>query len=137
MAIGGNYKAVLEKAKLRTADRLNAALQETALSTATRLIDRTPVDTGAAKFHWFVRAAPSESFDKERTDASGQQPKQRAKADVKGFKIGSILWLVNSAPYFTFLEHGSSQQAPAGVVAITIAEIPLLWRRFVQAAFRR
>jgi len=130
-----NYSAVLKKAKFDTTLKLDKALQATAVETIGRLVDRTPVDTGAAKYHWFVRAQPDEKFDKLRVDPSGQQPKQRAKRDIKLFRIGFLLWLVNSAPYFTYLEKGSSKQAPAGVVAITLAEVPILWRRELHASW--
>jgi len=130
-----NYAAVLKKAALDTNLKLDKALQATAVETIGRMIDRTPVDTGAAKYHWFVRAQPDERFDKSRTDPSGQQPKQRARRDVKQMRIGFILWLVNSAPYMTYLERGSSKQAPAGVVAITLVEVPVLWRREVHASW--
>jgi hypothetical protein len=133
----GNYATVLKKVQRETPLRLTKALQATAVEGINRLVDRTPVDTGAAKFHWFVRALPDEKFDKERTDASGAQPKSRAKRDVKLFRIGQTVWLVNSAPYFIYLEHGSSKQAPSGVVAITFAEMQLLWQKNIQAAFSR
>jgi len=133
-----NYKSVLKKAKADTKVRLDKALQNTAVEAISRMIDRTPVDTGAAKYHWFVRAIPTERFDKTRVDPSGQQPKQRAKRDIKQYVFGrAIVWLVNAAPYFVFLEHGSSKQAPSGVVAITIGEMGLLWRKWVQVAFSR
>ena len=93
------------------------------------------MDTGAAKYHWFVRAQPDEKFDKSRVDPGGQLPKARAKADVKQFRVGWMLWLVNSAFYFTYLERGSSKQAPAGVIAITLAEVPIIWRRNMDASW--
>jgi hypothetical protein len=137
-AIGrSNYKQVLKKVERDTPLRLSQALQATAIEGINRLVDRTPVDTGAAKFHWFVRPLPDERFDKERTDPSGAQPKSRAKRDVKLFRIGQTVWLVNSAPYFVYLEHGSSKQAPNGIVAITLAEMQLLWQKAVQVAFSR
>jgi hypothetical protein len=130
-----NYAVVLKKAARDSTLKLDKALQATAVETIGRLIDRTPVDTGAAKYHWFVRAQPDEKFDKSRTDPSGQLPKQRAKRDIRLFRIGMMVWLVDSAPYFTYLERGSSKQAPAGVVAITLAEVPLLWRRQMDASW--
>lgn len=134
----GNYAAVLKKAKLDTKKRLDNALQATAVEAISRMIDRTPVDTGAAKYHWFVRALPYERFDKTRVDPSGQQPKTRARRDIKQYIFGrQIVWLVNAAPYFVFLEHGSSKQAPSGVVAITLAEMAILWRKWMAVAFSR
>jgi len=132
-----NYKSVLKKVERETKGRLDKALQATAVEAINRLVDRTPVDTGAAKFHWFVRLVPDELFEEEHTDPSGAQPKARAKRDVKLFRIGQTVWLVNSAPYFKYLETGSSQQAPQGVVAITLAEMGLLWKQKIKAAFSR
>ena len=132
-----NYKQVLKKVEREKTQRLTKALQATAIEGINRLVDRTPVDTGAAKYHWFVRPLPDERFDKTRTDPSGAQPKSRAKRDVKLFRIGQTVWLVNSAPYFVYLEAGSSKQAPSGIVAITFAEMNLLWQKEVQAAFSR
>ena len=131
------YKAVLKKAERDTIVRIDKAIQNTAVSAISKMIDRTPVDTGAAKYHWFVRPLPNEKFDKSRTDASGQLPKTRAKGDIKIFRAGMTVWLVNSAPYFKYLEQGSSSQAPAGVVAITLSEVGLLWSKEIQASFSR
>jgi len=138
-AIGraSTYKQVLKKVERETPARLTKALQNTAVETINKLIDRTPVDTGAAKFHWFVRLQPDENFNKENTDPSGTKTKAQAKRDVKLFRIGQTVWLVNSAPYFVYLEHGSSKQAPAGIVAITLAEVNLLWQKEIQVAFSR
>ena len=49
-AIGrSNYKQVLKKVERETPARLSKALQATAIEGINRLVDRTPVDTGAAK----------------------------------------------------------------------------------------
>src|SRR5678816_1300372 len=130
-----NYRSVLKKAQTTTRKRLDKALQDTAVETISRMIDRTPVDTGAAKYHWFTRALPNERFDKNRVDPSGQLPKRRAKRDIKIFKVGTIVWLVNSAPYMQFLERGSSKQAPAGFLAQTMAEISSIFRKAIKLAF--
>ena len=81
-AIGrSNYKQVLKKTERETKLKLDKALQATAIEAINRLIDRTPVDTGAAKFHWFMRLQPDERFDKDNTDPSGAKPKAGAKRD--------------------------------------------------------
>lgn len=130
-----NYAVVLKKAKNDTHLRLDKALQATAVETIGLMIYRTPVDTGAAKYHWFVSPLPYEKFDKTRVDPSGQQPQQRAKRAVKLFKIGMMVWLVNSAPYMTYLEKGSSRQAPNGIVDITMATVDNIWRRQMDASY--
>jgi hypothetical protein len=139
MAVGraSTYKQVLKKTERETHQRLNKALQNTAIEGINRLVDRTPVDTGAAKFHWFMRLVPDEKFDPTRVDPSGEQPKKGAKRTAKLFRIGQIVYLVNSAPYFKYLEHGSSKQAPQGVVAITLAEMNLIWQKEIKVAFSK
>ena len=132
-----NYKSVLKKVKAETPKKIDKVLQDTAVEVIGKMIDRTPVDTGAAKYHWFVRALPSERFDKERVDPSGQLPKARAKRDVKLFKVGTKVWLVNSAPYMIYLERGSSTQAPQGVVAITMAEVAAIFKKHIKTAISK
>lgn len=130
-----NYKQVFATAKKGLQRGLNVSLQRTALEAISRMIDRTPVDTGAAKAHWFARGVPDESFDKDVVDKDGGSTKARAAADLISVRIGDRVYLVNSAPYFFYLEHGSSGQAPAGVVAVTLAEMGLIWRRNLKVSF--
>jgi len=138
MAGRSNYKEVFKKVKAETPKKIDKALQDTAVETISKMIDRTPVDTGAAKYHWFIRGLPSERFDKERVDPSGAQPKARAKRDVKNlFRLGLKVWLINSAPYFIYLERGSSTQAPQGVVAITMQEVAMIWKKHLKTAISK
>jgi hypothetical protein len=132
-----NYAAVLRKAMKSTSQRLDKALQATAIEGITRMINLTPVDTGAAKYHWFIRVQPTENFNKEAVDGSGALPIARAKRDVKLFRTTMVLFLVNSAPYFKYLEDGSSTQAPNGVVGITRASMHLIWDAAIKVAFSK
>ncbi len=38
-------------------------------------------------------------------------------------KYGGTIWIYNNVRYITALEHGHSKQAPAGMVAVSLAEI--------------
>jgi hypothetical protein len=131
----GQYAKVLKKVSLDVPKRIKAGLEMTIIETMNRLIERTPVDTGAAKYHWFIRTLPNEKFDKTKVDKTGTAARQRAKQDVKRLTVGTRIYMVNSAPYFFYLEHGTSQQAPAGVVTITYAEMGLLFKRNIKASF--
>jgi hypothetical protein len=46
----------------------------------------------------------------------------RATAASAGFKAGDTIYLTNNLPYIRRLEEGYSQQAPAGMVALTVQE---------------
>lgn len=134
MAARSNYKQVFATKKKGLRRALNTALQQTALDAVSRMIDRTPVDTGAARAHWFAQGSLDGPFDKSKTDKGGSATKARAKSSLKSVRIGDRVYLVNTAPYFIFLERGSSDQAPQGIIAITLAEMGLRWRRNLKAS---
>lgn len=92
----------------------------------TQIVNRTPVDTGKAKSNWFVTIGAvgfEVSADLDRTGqvsiARGTQVIATYRA-TEGYPIISIH---NSLPYINRLENGYSGQAPAGMVAVTAAEI--------------
>jgi hypothetical protein len=133
---GSTYAKVLRKVQFELPKRALTAYQGTALRAVKLMIDRTPVDTGAAKYHWFLRkTAHRPRWSPENTDPSGSAAKSRAREDVLQFKTGQQINILNSAPYFQYLEGGWSQQAPHGIVAITLAEIPSIWKRVALVSF--
>lgn len=67
--------------------------KKVALEVFKRIVARTPVDTGLARDSWVL---------------SGSAPNYL---------------ISNPQPYINKLEHGSSKQAPAGMVRITLAEL--------------
>jgi hypothetical protein len=60
-----------------------------------RIVERTPVDTGACQAAWEI-----------------------------SFESDSLCIIYNDTPYVSFLEDGHSKQAPNGMVAKTLAELP-------------
>lgn len=84
----------------------------------------TPVDTGWARANWVPdigspRTEPVGSRD--RVD-SGSAQAGLARV-VAGYRLAQgPVFLSNNVPYITFLNDGSSRQAPAGFVQQAIAE---------------
>ncbi len=75
---------------------------------------RSPVDTGRFRSNWFSSVgAPSTTVD---GDGAGSN------SVIKGMQPGDIFYFVNNLPYAHTLEYGHSDQAPHGMVRITIAE---------------
>lgn len=62
-----------------------------------RIVDRTPVATGAARDGWIMNDAGS------------------------GWSY--TIKITNAMPYAGDLEHGSSQQAPHGMIAVSVWEV--------------
>jgi len=72
---------------------INACIDDIARETYIRIYNRTPVDTGYAQSRWDLTTG-TETFT-----------------------------ISNDAEYISFLEEGSSQQAPMGMVAVTMNEM--------------
>jgi len=103
-----------------------------------RLILRTPVDTGRARGNWQVTIAnPAEgqvegdwpkSSGKGKKENPGIRPDDgrtitKGMAVLTGLPDYQVVWISNNVDYIEFLEHGSSTQAPEGMLAITIEEL--------------
>ena len=106
-----------------------------ALEVFRRIILKTPVDTGRARSNWLCTiAAPAEAMaqgedwfqgmaDAGGYDKSGRVAIEEAANQAMEWKPGEVaIFLTNNLPYIQRLENGWSGQAPAGMVAVTIAE---------------
>ena len=83
-----------------------------------KVSERTPVDTGRARFSWFVTdGAPSREAPPDGTYA-GVAPPQATFAQP--FEIS---YITNNLPYIVRLEFGHSGQAPSGMARIAVAEV--------------
>ena len=85
----------------------------------------TPIDTGQAKANWFVsEGQPDDNVlrvvegDISRTEAE-QMSMDRAAA-LPDAPEGDV-FIANNLEYVKYLEEGSSKQAPAGMVAVSVA----------------
>jgi hypothetical protein len=87
-----------------------------------RVIMRTPVDTGRARGNWQCDIGSIPIGAIATTDKSGAGAISRASSKALRAQAGEIVYLVNSLPYIGRLENGWSQQAPAGMVGVTVAE---------------
>jgi len=100
-----------------------AVLRRSAIDTLGRVTLRSPVDTGRFRANWAVginevgvsaaQASPEEGF------GAAAQPGQQV---IGNAKATDAIVISNNLPYAQRLENGYSSQAPAGMVAITVAE---------------
>lgn len=72
--------------------------------------ERTPVDTGFARANWYGGIGAEGTLDASGTAAAA--------------KAGAVIVIVNNAPYIGALEDGWSQQAPEGMVKVTLLNAP-------------
>jgi hypothetical protein len=80
----------------------------------TRIIQRSPVDTGRFRASWTIHESTPDTAVKPPGKYSAPTPPQLT------FKSSyTIVWINNSLPYALRLEQGWSKQAPQGMVALT------------------
>ncbi len=113
----------------RLAQDLSRQLQEAARESIRRLardvIQDTPVRSGALRGAWRsgVNRAPA---GVGRPDPSGRAPAGEAAAAAARLQWGDSFHLVNRLPYAQAVEHGSSRQAPRGMLRLNAARFSRL-----------
>ena len=89
-----------------------------------RVVLKSPVDTGRFRNNWMIGNGSVDMSTSIETDKSGTGSILRGASEVNSINVnGQIIYISNSLPYAKKLEFGSSKQAPAGMVRVTLAEI--------------
>lgn len=98
-------------------------IRGTLFGVASRIIKRSPVDTGRFRNNWQASVNSPAVGVSTATDKTGNRAVQEASGLINSFQMGSTFYLTNNLPYANRLEYGWSDQAPSGMVRITVAEI--------------
>lgn len=121
----------ISKFVAKTKIKAETVVRRIAFDSFSRVIRRTPVDTGRARANWQV--------------ALGFLPQGQTLAgsatfgNLSNYKLGDVIFLANNVPYIGVLEYGGypkspkggagktiggfSTQAPAGMVGVTMTEM--------------
>jgi hypothetical protein len=106
-------------------------VRKVGLDLASRVVLRSPVDTGRFRANWNVAFGRVDTLTTPSTDKTGGKTLERVRVQLNGWAPGQDIYLTNSLPYAIPLEYGwSKKQAPQGMVRITVAE----FQTFVNAA---
>lgn len=121
--------------------KIETAIKKIVIDIFSKVILRTPVDTGRARANWVVglngpnqMLASSTEVDKGRVDPTGMarsKAKTRMIQWVRGANVETTksYFLTNNVVYAIRLEYGwSRKQAPSGMVRVTLRE----YRKIVQ-----
>jgi hypothetical protein len=76
---------------------------------------------GRFRGNWMFRIGSPDNTTTDEVDPSGRKSTARIVDGAIGFKAGDTAYITNSLPYAIPLEFGHSQQAPGGMVRITVA----------------
>lgn len=100
----------------------DAVIRKVGLDMTSRIVLRTPVDTGRARANWQCAIGAPASGLLDVTDKTGGSTIAAASQKLASFKAGPSIWITNGLPYIGRLEDGYSGQAPSGMVALTVRE---------------
>jgi hypothetical protein len=120
----GSFSIDLSRFAVNSEKQMKLVIQKITMEAFERVVLKTPVDTGRARANWSPAiGAPTTASSPDKMDKSGGATIALAqKAAFDWNCIGSI-FLCNNLPYIGALEYGSSRQAPAGMVRVTLGEI--------------
>jgi hypothetical protein len=89
-----------------------------ALEALKRIVLKTPVDTGRARGNWQTTINNPAVGEKQ-----SNTPIMDGSTVIGSLKSFGTIFIANNLVYILPLEHGHSQQAPNGMVAVTIEEL--------------
>lgn len=105
---------------LKSKKNIDKILRETVEEVFSSIIEDTPIKTGALKGNW-IASIGSPSSDKTGTlDRMGDITVSNMRKEIRDFKTGDTVYLVNTLEYAERIEYGYSGQAPYGMVRVNI-----------------
>ena len=139
-----SFESDLQKFAKKIDVELGTVIKKVVLELHNKIVLRTPVDTGRARASWGIAVdqrpgaaavAPPRSKSKGSSGAATAAAKQQQNfvkvADPKTMAY-RVWWIFNNLPYIQPLEYGHSQQAPAGMVRVSLAEIEMEISRMIR-----
>ena len=109
----------INKFNKRNNDEILRFFKLIAFDLFSKLTVRTPVDTGRARASWVLsvnRLPPDEPAPEQQGRYVIQEP------DLTEVTLKTIIFITNTTDYIEFLDQGTSDQAPRGIVDLAIAE---------------
>lgn len=134
----------------KTKRNLNACCREIVLEISTRIVLRTPVDTGRARGNWQLglNRLPTGTLEVRNASRAGSLV-----GEFSGLQVaGNVTYFVNNLPYIGVLEYGGypnppkggegktvngySRQAPQGMVRVSVQEVSDIVRRGIEKGMK-
>ena len=118
----GNFADDVQAFVHQAERNMDLVVRKIALEMFTKVVLRSPVDKGRFRANWQVAIGTVPSGKLEIDDPTGVATISKIEAAALSLKAGDTIVLVNNLPYGPRLENGHSQQAPAGMVGLTVQE---------------
>lgn len=125
------FTADLNRYAEKTKSSMGEAKQAIVFNLFGQVMKRTPVDTGRAKNSWMVTEnTPARgTINQEGKTPLGALSSRSLQELNQITEMFTLDILTNNLPYIERLEFGSSGQAPAGMVRVTLTEFDAIARK--------
>jgi hypothetical protein len=118
-----SFAADLSRFQIKTEKQLKTVIRKITMEAFRGVVLRTPVDTGRARANWSPSIGSASTATSDNTDKSGSGAIATAQKSVFDWNCTGSIFLCNNLPYIGALEYGHSQQAPGGMVRLTVSDI--------------
>lgn len=118
----GRFARDIQNFVNKTEHKLDLVIRKIALEMFSRVVLRSPVDTGRFRGNWQVAIGFIPQGTLELNDRTGAATISKIEAAALQVEAGDVIVLANNLPYGPRLEDGYSRKAPAGMVGLTVQE---------------
>lgn len=136
MAVQHSFHIAIQKFADKVEGRLDHTFKKICLDLDRGVVLSTPVKTGRARGGWNV-GINSVNLSETEPDQAGQATIDKNEAVIASSRIGDVVFISNNVNYIEYLEGGSSDQAPEGMVAKTIRRFPQIVQGAVTESKRK
>jgi len=117
--------------------RLAAIARGSCSTLASRVVSRTPVDTGALRASWTPGIGRGVRARNVNGPSAGRSERVDIASVVNALRPGEVFTMINVKLYARRIEYGShSAQAPTGMMEISLIEFPAIVRAETRRARR-
>lgn len=119
--LSGSFSAQLGQFAEITKEKMDAIFQDILVELGESVIMLSPVDTGRFKGNWQLTAESPSNQSLINYDKEGLRTLEKLVSVANTLEAGQRAYIVNNLRYAIPLEYGYSQQAPSGMVRVTLA----------------
>jgi hypothetical protein len=122
----------LKKLTEKSSANADAVAKKVIIDVFSSVVEKSPVDKGTFRGNWQLGFGEVDANIQSPDDKSGSDTIAKANSELTKFDSKKITYISNSLPYAQRLENGYSNQAPQGMVRLTVLE----FRRFIRKAVK-
>lgn len=124
----------LKKASNKIKDAIEKTLRATAVDMFSKIILRTPVDTGRLRGNWQASVQNPILSELDTTSKTGNETIATGKTNINTYKLDDkSIWFSNNLPYAVVIEDGGVNRRPYGMVKTTLKIFEPVLTKFAKA----